>query len=253
LLARDGIAELVRLLAPTLPDSMAVAAAGPVDISGGGGVDGGDHVPAGWTGWCPAPSAPGTGVIAAVAAPVHAGCGSGPCIVGAPPVALDTALTGASLSRLGPLTQSDLFLSADHRVSGLIAALQPRVTGGACVLGDSLNWGDPATPGSPCSRYFPVISAAPGTVIVSGTGQGLLLAAGSLELAGDAAFTGVILAAGPLIVHDQARVTGLIMAQDSLTVSGTAIVERSRCAVDRIGRGAARPGNHVTRGWLRWD
>jgi len=252
-LARAGIAELVRLLAPTLPDSMAVAAAGPVDVTGAGAVDGTDHMPAGWTGWCAAPAAAGLGIVAGPSAPVRALCSAGPCIVGAPAIGLDSALSPAALGQFGAVSLTDLLLAADHRVGGTISGLRPLVTAGACVQGDSLNWGDPASPSSPCGGFFPVIVAAPGTRVVSGQGQGLLLAAGALELAGDAAFTGVILASGSMTLRDQARVTGLVMTRDSLLLAGSGIIERSRCATARVTRGAARPGIHVNRGWFRWD
>lgn len=253
LLARDGVAELVRLVAPTLPDSVAVGTAGPVDVSGTGQVDGGDHVPSGWTGWCPPPGPAGIAVSAAPGAAVSASCSAGPCIVGAPAIGLDSALSTVALSRLGGVSLADLMLAADHRVSGTISGPRPMVTSGACVLSDSLNWGDPSAVTSPCGGFFPVIVADPGTRIVTGQGQGLLLAIGPLELAGDAAFTGVILAAGPIIVRDQARVTGLVLAQDSLQVTGAGVVERSRCVTARVTLGAARPGVHVSRGWFRWD
>ncbi len=252
-LARNGIAELVRLLAPTLPDSMAVAAAGPVDVSAMGQVDGDDHVPTGWTGLCAVPGPSGSGAMAGPGVPVRALCSAGPCIVGAPAIGLDSALTAARLRQLGPVSLADLLLVADHRVDGTISGLRPAVAGGVCTQSDSLNWGDPASASAPCGGFFPVIEAAPGTRIISGQGQGLLLAMGSLELAGDAAFTGVVLATGPIVVRDQARVTGLVLAEDSLLVTGSAVVERSRCATTRATHGAARPGNPVGRGWFRWD
>lgn len=253
LLARDGVAELIRLESPSLPDSMAVAAAGPVDVADSGQIDGTDHVPSGWTGWCPAPAAPGVGVLAAVGPSVGAHCTSGPCITGAPSIATDSALSSTVLQQRGAMSFSDLLAVADHRVGGTLSNLGPAVTGGRCTTTDSLNWGDPAAPSAPCGRFFPVIEAAPGTIVTSGQGQGLLLATGTLELAGDATFSGVVLATGPIIVRDQARVTGLVVTGDSLLVTGSALVERSRCVIGRVTRGAARPGRRVSRGWFRWD
>lgn len=253
LLARDGTAELVRLQSPAIPDSMAVATAGPVDVIDAGVVDGGDHVPPGWTGWCPAPAAPAAGIIAAVGLSVGSHCTAGPCMAGAPPLAIDSTLSALVLHQRGTLTVSELRLVADHRVGGTISSLGPTVTSGGCVITDSLNWGDPGTPSAPCGSFFPVVEAAPGTIISSGQGQGLLIATGSLVLAGDAEFSGVVLATGPLLVRDQARVTGLVMAEDTLVVAGSAVVERSRCVTARVGRGAARPGRPVSRGWFRWN
>lgn len=253
LLARDGVAELVRLIAPRLPDSMAVAALGPVEIAGAGQVDGGDHIPAGWTGVCGAPAAPGAGVMAGAGVALRALCGGGSCLRGSPPAGVDSALTPATIGRLGAMTLAELLAAADHRVSGALGGVRPTVTAGACVQSDSLNWGDPASPSSRCGRFFPVIEARPGTRLVSGQGQGVLLATGALELAGDAAFTGVVVALGPVVIRDRARVTGVVVAGDSLVVAGAAVIERSRCAVARALRGAARPGRRVERGWFRWE
>lgn len=253
LLARDGIAELIRLESPTLPDSMAVSTAGPLDVTDAGQIDGIDHVPSGWTGWCPAPAAPGAGVMAAIGPSIGAHCTSGSCISGGPPIATDSALSAAVIHQRGAMSFSELLAAADHRVGGTILSVGPVVTGGRCSITDSLNWGDPSAPSAPCGSFFPVIEAAPGTIITSGQGQGLLLATGALELAGNAAFSGVVLAAGPMLVRDQARVTGLVMAEDSLLVAGSAIVERSRCVMARVSRGAARPGKRVSRGWFRWN
>jgi hypothetical protein len=252
-LARDGVAGLVRLLAPSLPDSIAVESVGPVTVSAAGRVDGDDHTPTGWTGVCAAPATPAIGVMAGAATPVQALCGGGSCIRGSPPIAFDSTLTVSGLSQFGVLDMASLLAMADHRISGTLSSIRPAVVGGVCVQGDSLNWGDPGAVASPCGGFFPVIAAAPASRIAGGQGQGVLVATGSLVLAGDVAFTGVVIAAGPVVMQDQARVTGLVVTLDSLLVTGSARIERSRCALGRALPGAARPGSQVDRGWFRWD
>ncbi|MEO8140344.1 MAG: hypothetical protein ABI742_11900 [Gemmatimonadota bacterium] len=252
-LARDGVAGLVRLLAPSLPDSIAVESAGPVVVSAAGQVDGDDHTPTGWTGVCSAPAPPAIGVLAGAATPVQALCGGGSCIRGSPPIALDSTLTMPGLTQFGVLNLADLVAMADHRISGTLTSIGPAVAGGTCLQVDSLNWGAPGAVASPCGGFFPVIEAAPATRVAGGQGQGVLVATGALELAGDVAFTGVVIAAGPVVMQDQARVTGLVVTLDSLTVTGSALIERSRCALARALLGAARPGSEVERGWFRWD
>jgi hypothetical protein len=252
-LAREEAAGLVRLLAPRLPDSIAVVATAPVDVVGTGLVDGDDQVPAGWNGLCTVPGPPGIAVMAAPGTPIHALCGGGACIHGSPAIAVDSAQTNLALAQLGPATLADLVGHADHRVGGTLASIQPAVSGGSCVQGDSLNWGDPASVSTPCSGYFPVIAAAPATRILSGQGQGVLVATGPLELSGNASFTGVVIARGAIVVRNQARITGLLVALDSALVEDAAVIERSRCAIGRALRGAARPSNRVERSWFRWD
>jgi hypothetical protein len=126
----------------------------------------------------------------------------------------------------------------------------PVLSGGACDRGSAGNWGDPLPLGGPCAAWFPVIGAAPGTVVGGGVGQGVLIGAGALELAGDARFTGVVISQGPLRLRDRARVTGVVMALDSVVLSDSVIVEWSDCAVMMALTGAARPSERPSRPWL---
>jgi hypothetical protein len=252
-LTRDGAARLVRLLAPSLPDTAAVLAAGSGDVTGLGLVDGTDAVPAGWAGRCSPPGAQGVGIATGPSSLVGQSCSGGPCVTGTPPVGPDSTLTPGRLVQLGPVSLSELQRAADHRVAGTIGGVGPSVAAGACVLGDSLNWGDPLGLASPCSGYFPIIEAAPGTDFAGGHGQGVLIGSGSLTLSGNADFTGIVVGAGPVILRDQARVTGMLVALDSFRVEGLAGIRRSGCAIRRALTGSARPIREVERGWFRWN
>ncbi len=253
ILARDGVARLVRLIAPMLPDTAAVLAAGDAEITGLAQVDGSDHTPTGWTGFCAVPGPAGVGVSLGPGARITQSCAGGACVVGSPAIGHDSTLTPARLGQLGPVPLQQAMQSADHHVDGTVIALAPSLSGSGCNQADSLNWGEPSAAGTPCSAYFPVIEARPGTRLTGGRGQGLLLAAGALELSGDVEFAGVVLGAGPVTLRDQARIEGLVVSQDSLRVEGTAIVARSSCAIGRALRGAARPSRAVERGWFQWN
>jgi hypothetical protein len=251
LLAREGVARLVHLKAPQVPAGQAVLAAGPLTVGESSVVDGADRAPPAWSAVCPAPGADGAGVRAASTAPVTIAC-TGACLNGAPPLALDSALTLANLLQFGPMSLAELAAGADHEVGGTVASVGPVETLGQCASEDPLNWGDPQDVSRPCGRHLPVVRALPGTRVEGGVGQGVLIGTGALELAGDLAFHGVVVAGGPLTLRDRARVIGTLITADSLRLQGTATVERSVCAIARAQAGAARPAGSVAGGWFLW-
>jgi hypothetical protein len=251
LLARGIAGRLVRPVQATVPDSQAVLTAGTVTLEGSPLVSGEDHLPAGWGGVCSNPFPSGAGVRSGSAAPVGGTCETGTCVTGLPPALTDGGLRGGFLDTLSGLRIADLVRAYDHSVAGVISAIGPVESGGSCDRGSSLNWGDPAGPGAPCSGYFPLLVAAPGTRIAGGAGQGVLIGLGSVELDGDLAFYGVVLARGTLTLRDRARVVGTVLAEDSVVLVGTSRVERSVCGVQRALAGAARPLGSVMRSWSR--
>jgi hypothetical protein len=225
-LARRGGAELVRLMAPVLPDGAALTAVGPVTTAPGATVDGADHVPPGWDADCQPPDSGGIAVQ------------------------LDSV---GRFDRLAPVSSGELTRGADRQVVGIAPNLAPRLTpDGACDRSAAENWGDPDLPGGACAGYFPVAAAAGGSRFGSGVGQGILVGDGDLELAGTIRFYGVILARGRLVLRDRAHVVGTVFADSGASLLDQALVERSRCAVARALAGGARPFRRVDRGWFRW-
>jgi hypothetical protein len=252
LLSRDGVARVVPLLSPAIPDSQAILALGPVTVGTSTTVSGSDQLPGGWDSDCPPATSPAAGLRAGPVMPVVLGCPDGTCVSGAPAVARDSFLRSGTLDRLGTITTGELVALADHLVSGVITAVGPVQSGPRCDRDIPTNWGDPLGVGLACSRYFPVIAAAAGARVEGGAGQGILIGLGRLELAGDIEFRGVVLARGPVILRDRARILGSLLATDSVGLEDAAFVARSRCAVDRARRGAGRPNRRATRGWIRW-
>jgi hypothetical protein len=252
LLSRDGVARVVPLVSPAIPDSQAILALGPVTVGSSAAVSGSDQLPGGWDSDCPPATSPTAGLRATPATPVILGCPDGTCVSGAPAVARDSILRNGALDRLGTITTGELVALADHQVSGVITAVGPFQSGPRCDRDIPTNWGDPLRAGLVCSRYFPVIAAAAGARVEGGAGQGILIGLGRLELAGDFEFRGVVLARGPVILRDRARILGTLLAMDSVGLEDATIVARSRCAVDLTRRGAGRPNRRVTRGWIRW-
>jgi hypothetical protein len=252
LLSRDGVARVVPMVFPAIPDSQAVLALGPVTVDTSAAVSGSDQLPAGWDSDCPPATSPAAGVRAAPATPVAIGCPDGTCVSGAPAVTRDSILRIGALDRLGTITTWELVALADHRVSGVVSAVGPFQSGPRCDRDIPTNWGDPLRVGLACSRYFPVIAAAAGARVEGGAGQGILIGLGRLELAGDFEFRGVVLARGPVLLRDRARILGTLLATDSVGLEDAAMVARSHCTAELARRGAGRPNRRATRGWIRW-
>ena len=251
LLARDGVARVVPLLAPAIPDSQGILALSPVSVTATATVSGEDRLPGGWEADCPPPASPAAGLRSPPAVPVDTDCLDGTCVFGSPAIARDSTLLPGALDRLGAMTTADLITLADQQVSGVLS-IAPVALGPYCTREVATNWGDPLGSVPACSRYFPIIAAANGTRVAGGVGQGILIGLGRLELAGDFEFRGVILALGPVLVRGRARVLGTVLAADTVTLDDEAFVARSTCAISRVQRGAGRPDGSVARGWLRW-
>lgn len=251
LLARDGTTRIIRLEGPAISDSVAAVVAGGVTVTADSGVRGEDAVPALWDSLCPPPGAPGVGVAVAPGTGAVGACPGGQCLTGAPAVIIDSTLPAGLFTHLGAASLTALLGRAEARVAGIVT-IGPVASAGVCDRLQAHNWGDPLSPGAACGDYFPIIAATPGTQVIGGAGQGLLLTTGNLVLSGATRFRGVILAQGDLLLDDAAEVSGAVLVQGSLMIRGMARVQRSQCALRRALEGSARPLRAVPRGTWRW-
>lgn len=105
----------------------------------------------------------------------------------------------------------------------------PKETEGVCQITDPLNWGSPSTPEGPCGAYFPVKTTRGSSALVGGEGQGILYAAGDLDITAGHRFVGVLLVAGDLTVADGSLVEGFVRASGSIRIGATARVHASGC------------------------
>lgn len=137
-----------------------------------------------------------------------------------------------TLPGLGPLGGEALMALAPG-VTGVVTP-GPVVDGGTCDTDDPLNWGSPSGPDSPCGGYFPIRATHGRVTLQGGEGQGILYAAGDLEMQAGHRFVGVLLVAGDLVIGEGARVEGFIRVTGTVRVEATAVVRGSAC-------GALRP------------
>lgn len=219
-LARSTARALIELVSLRVPDHAAVATTGPMMLSAAGIADGSDRIPPGWDALCPPPGPAGPGVLTDTAGPAG----------------------------LAPVSVSDAVAWADVRVAGVVGGVGPALdSAGQCDRANPANWGGPA--GGPCLSHFAIVTAQPGSRLESGTGQGLLIALGGLELTNDFRYAGAIVSLGPLLVSGRATVLGAVFAADTVFIGDSARVERSTCAVRRALTGTARPFRTPERRW----
>lgn len=157
------------------------------------------------------------------------------CFEGSPPVLVDS--TVGDSSRFG--SYSLLRSQADKRFAGgTVGLIGPRyLSDGKCDTEDPVNWGDSRSAGGPCGSYRPVIYSQSDLKIVGGSGQGVLLVDGDLELTGGFEFSGVVVVKGDLTIGDTgANVLGVVTAEtvffpQNPSVSGP-FFSFSSCAVN---------------------
>jgi hypothetical protein len=245
-LARASLGRWMRADPPRFPDRAAIVARGPLELGGGMSVDGGDQVPGPWGAVCPPPGPAVAAVIDSAGPPVFStGCAGGSCLTGNPGLMVDSTVSDSLLSSFGTWDFATLRGAASQHLAGVISAPSPVLDSvtGRCDPRITTNLGEPLDPSSPCFRFFPIASIAPGSRIERGRGQGLLLADGDLELADGFDFYGVVIVAGRLtILGPGTRVTGLVLLRhspsDTARLTGAGSMTLSRCAITRAaGRG----------------
>ena len=247
------INAVYRLAVPSFDILGALTVRGKVEVEGSSKVDGNDQIPDPWTasGICPAAS----GGKAGVAAPDTTLVCNGKCpegksekerITGIPaqsqnPAAADTL----TYFKYGDQTWNTLIANADISLSGGSYKTLPSVTGTACNFGDTYNWGDPNRT-TACADYFPIIFIDGDLKIQANSrGQGVLLVAGDMEMAGGFEFIGII------IVRDDIKSTGNgnkisgsafagnTYTTDNTNITGNSEIQYSSCGIDRATKGSA--------------
>lgn len=122
------------------------------------------------------------------------------------------------------------------------------------------NWGAPTNPLDPCYSWFPIIHAEQDLRISSsGTGQGVLLVDGNLEVSGGFTFYGVVVVRGQIrMTGTGGHINGTLLTygdgelSSTSTTLGNSVVQYSSCAIERAALGSqiARLIPVKDRSWL---
>ncbi len=141
---------------------------------------------------------------------------------------------------------------------GRYVDIGPVLDRGVCNAAELRNWGDP-TAESGCGSYRPVVYVAGDLTLLGGSGQGVLLVGGDLDIRGGFVFEGLILVGGLLRATVGApRIEGAVQAGrvgggrggGAIRLGGRALVVYSRCAVDMALLASGRPVPIGSRGWF---
>jgi type II secretory pathway pseudopilin PulG len=248
--ARRRTGMLLRDKIPDIPGWGAFSSSGTTRLTGTASISGNDLPPPGWTS-CDQ----GTTNRAAVAndnpADVSSSgtCSGFTCATGTTAVAQVAALADTNeVLTYGDMKYADFVASATKVFD---AGLSLPTNGptynpdGSCKTSDPYNWGDPARaspiPGK-CESYFPVIyfrGAGETTLNGVGSGQGVIVADGSLKLNGAFEFYGVIIVRGNIsTLGNGNKIFGAALAANigcttipCNNLSGASTIQFSSCAM----------------------
>ncbi len=252
--ARQRVGLLVRPRPLELGFRAALESGGPVTLAGMAAVAGQDVPPVGWL--CPRPEPARPGLLLPIAASLDtSSCSVGPCLAGAPPVLRDSAAAGGTLAAWATRAAAEIRSLADKWVQSGTLTPAPRSSGGACLVGDPANWGDPDSPGSACGDHFPVIHASGDLELLGGRGQGVLLVDGDLVVRGGFRFRGPVVVNGHLTTTSEGGhfSGGVVAARVVLAQNAPRgpTIGFSSCALDRALAASAAGEVLAERGWLR--
>lgn len=222
-------------------------------------VDGRDHVPAAWSGYCPSLTGaiPGVSIDSERNLSLERDAWS----QGNPPVLEDRSIDGSVADALGSASFAQLAAEADLVFSSkgttrLRDEIRPSARWGVCDTSDDRNWGAPTSPGSACWDYLPIIySDGDLRIDAEGEGQGILLVDGDLTITDSFDFYGVILVKGELNLRGSATVTGVLQVANRSNGRGSSEIREdsevrfSSCATARVAGGSKEgarylPGRH---------
>lgn len=220
-------------------------------------LDGRDHTPSEWAGYCPTPSAGAPGLIIGDEDDLRLQRDAR--VVGAPDLVERRGIGPDVTDRVGSVTYDDLAQGATIVFNGnrttIRSDIGPSARRGECDTSDPLNWGAPTKPHSVCWDYLPVIHSEGSLSIQSdGEGQGVLLVDGDLDISGAFDFYGIVVVKGRIVFRGTGTLTGALIVGNGANgrnhsqVREGYVVHYSSCATARVSSdvGGARflPGRH---------
>jgi hypothetical protein len=261
---------LVRVDIPDMKIQGALTVRGNVTATGTGTINGTDATPPGWPD-CVEAGAPSAGLVvgdSAANASSSGTCTGFTCVTGTPKIA-DSSIYADSntYKNFGGFNYDSLtkLATADKQYTGggSLAQLEPKYSDllkTVCDKSNVMNWGDTSHVNGPtgCRDYYPVVWLKDKTVLwtLNGDGgQGILLVDGDLKIAGRFQWTGLIIVQGHVEVAGNLtpKIVGGIMAMnrdnEANSISGTPIVQFSRCALQAVTARLATARQTKYRAW----
>lgn len=187
--ATRRVGMLARVMYPTIDPPAAMTTAGGAEVRGLPKVDGNDQTLTGRD--CP-PTENKAGILAKDATQVNVRGNAD--LDGNPPLDEDPSIGAHTFEEFGEVTYDQLAAMASIDFGSATVNPSPSLdANGNCDYSDSQNWGDPENPTAACGGYYPIIHFSGDASIQSnGSGQGVLLVDGNLQIQGTFSFYGII-------------------------------------------------------------
>lgn len=235
-----SVSQLVRMLTTNMNFMGALTVQGVTKIGGSSLINGVDQNPTGWGCGTTDPTLAGI-AIGDASQITYSGCNNGSCIVGDPKV-LSTPLANDPQTYFdyGDTDWAMLVSMATLTMTTNPSPAPAYNADGSCNRTLQSNWGDVnrLMPAGKCENYFPIIYFPGSAKLVGGTGQGIMLVTGDLEVQGGFKFYGPVIVRGRLRTEGTGgHFNGAVMAANvdlaENSVLGNAVVNYSSCAVEQ--------------------
>lgn len=258
-LAVRSLGQLIRLNEAQITVNAGLTAIGRIVVSGNSTVSGDDVTPSEWT-TSPKVTCPAEDDVTGIRYNGTVTQQGSATIDGDPPRTNDNTLNASNI--LGGSSFEQLKALRTLTLTGNVSGLAP-VTSGTpprCNTGVESNWGAPMDTASACFNYFPIIyHYGDLTVSGSGSGQGVLLVEGNLQVQGRIDFYGPVIVTGAVNIRgtgsDDVKFYGGVLAQDvtldDSRLTGNATVNYSSCAIRRALQGSSVPTALNERSWVQ--
>jgi hypothetical protein len=261
--ARRRTGAVLRLYVPSMNFLGALTVRGATKIGGSSHISGTDDDPAGWSCNTEEEDLAGVSTNNMGNLQTQGACSDASCIEGDPKMEENPlAAKDSTYFDYGGVTFDQLAASANKRLSngGPWNGVGPSTSGSTCNTGVETNWGDVTRNGmilgtaAACESYFPVIYYPGDLKVNGGTGQGILLVGGNLEVTGGFEFYGPVVVKGTLKTtgtggHFNGGVMAANVELDQNDILGNAVINYSSCAIAMATLGATLPSSAMQRGW----
>ena len=277
-LAKLGVAQLFRVIKPTIGVNAAVTTMDPLKLNGNSFlISGINTIPAQWgAGECPAIDAGNSDDVVGIRSASGTGVQTQDLdnVFGypVPSVPNDPSITDANFQNFLDYTYQTLsaapgvkVLPLDTPYNGVAPTIDYSTSPSSCDKANLLNLGepyrDPPTGGAvtQCYGYFPVVHGTGASLqfAAGNRGQGTMLVDGDLQLAGGFEWDGIILVKGAIKINGTGnKLTGAVFAPgvDILSagaISGDVEIKYSQCAITKAIGGATLATPLGQRNWLQ--
>ncbi len=277
-LSKLGVAQMFRVIKPTIGVNAAVTTMDPLKLNGNAfEISGINTLPAQWgAGECPPVDAGNSDDVVGIRSASTTGVQNQDLdnVFGYPTpyVANDPSITDANFQNFLDYTYNTLAaqpgvknLPNSTPYNGVGPTIDYSTSPASCGRSDLLNLGEPyrnpPTGGAvtQCYGYFPVVHGTGSSLKMAAgnRGQGTILVDGDLELAGGFEWDGLIMVKGTIKINGNGnKLTGAVFAQgvDVLTagsISGNVEIKYSSCAIQKAIGGATLATPLGQRSWLQ--